>query len=62
MIQISIISMLILIIVLHIIFSNLMDWAFKKVSKTDEPIAAPVIFLMIAEAFLIVQLFEYYLI
>lgn len=61
MIQISIISMLILIIVLHTIFSHLMNWAFRKVSKNDEPFAAAVMVLIFIEALLIVQLFKYYL-
>lgn len=61
MIQVSILSMLLLIIVLHTIFSHLFNWIFRKVSRTDEPFAVVVVILMIIEAVIVVKLFQYFL-
>ena len=61
MIQVSIISMLILIIVLHTVFTHLINWAFRKICKKEEAFSTAIISLMIAEALLVVQLFQYYL-
>jgi Kef-type K+ transport system membrane component KefB len=61
MIQVSIISILLLIIVLHTIFSHVFNWIFRKVSKTEEYFSGVIIFIMIIEALFVVKLFTYYL-
>ena len=61
MIQVSIFSMLLLIIVLHTIFSHVFNWIFRKVVKKDEPFSVMIITLMLIEALLVVKLFKYFL-
>lgn len=61
MIQVSIFSMLLIIIILHTIFSHVFNWIFRKVSRHDEPFAVIIIMLMLIEAVVIVKLFQYFL-